>query len=204
MYVGHVNINVYYRVTGGDPPLAPHDLVKQLPRQNVVPGGCSGVMVSKEVLQRAGAFDVRFQPLADWDLWLRLAQVDLPACVPKPLVAYRLHGAQMSLDASRVEAEFWRLAERNPEADPANLYRYLGWWALRVNNHRAALRYFVRARLHRRPTHLLPALLQIWPPSAEVSWSTDFGCAYPPPRARVGRRRSMALGGTRGKRGWIR
>ena len=151
-YVGHVNINVHYRVTSGEPPLSPHELVKQLPYQNVVPGGCSGVMVAKNALQRAGPFDVRFQPLADWELWLRLAQVGLPAWVPKPLVAYRLHGSQMSLDASRVETEFWWLAERHGEADPATLYRYLGWWALRVNNHRAALRYFVRARRHRRPS----------------------------------------------------
>ena len=31
VYVGHVNINVHYRVTGGEPPLAPDELVKQLP-----------------------------------------------------------------------------------------------------------------------------------------------------------------------------
>jgi len=151
-YVGEVTINVHYRVTGGKPPLPPDELVKQLPYHNVVPGGCSGVMVSKDALQRAGAFDVRFQTLADWDLWLRLADVGLPAWVRKPLIAYRLHGAQMSLDASRVEAEFRLLAERNPAADPAVLYRYLGFWALRVKNHRAALRHFMRARLHRRPS----------------------------------------------------
>ena len=151
-YVGEVTFNVHYRVTGGKPPLPPDDLVKQLPYHNVVPGGCSGVLVAKDALERAGVFDVRLQPLADWDLWLRLAGVGVPAWVRKPLVAYRLHGAQMSLDASRVEAEFRWLAERNPAADPAALYRYLGYWALRVKNHRAALRHFLRAWRHRRPT----------------------------------------------------
>ena len=151
-YVGAVTFNVHYRVTGGAPPLPPHDLVKQLPYHNVVPGGCSGVMVAKQALERAGAFDLRFQPLADWDLWLRLADVGLPAWVRKPLVAYRLHGAQMSLDASRVKADFRILAERNPAADPAALFRYLGFWALRVKNHRAALRHFIQARLQRRPS----------------------------------------------------
>ena len=144
VYVGHVNINMGHKVTGGAPPLAPSTLAAQLPRHNVVPGGCSGVMVSKRGLAIAGEFDTRFQPLADWDLWLRLAKVGLPASVPLPLVAYRLHGHQMSLDAGRVESEFWTLTERNPEADPAALYRYLGWWALRVKNHRSALRFFVR------------------------------------------------------------
>ena len=152
VYVGHVNINVHYRVTGGEPPLAPDELIKQLPQHNVVPGGCSGVMVSKNALQRVGPFDVRLQPLADWELWLRLARNGLPGWVPQPLVAYRLHGAQMSLSASRVESEFRLLAGDNPEANPAILYRYLGWWALRVKDHRAALRYFVRAWRQRRST----------------------------------------------------
>jgi glycosyltransferase involved in cell wall biosynthesis len=158
VYVGHVNINMGHRVTGGAPPLAPDALLEQLPRHNVVPGGCSGVMVSKRALALAGHFDPRFQPLADWDLWLRLAHTGVPAWVPRPLVAYRLHGRQMSLEASRVEAEFRMLAERNPEASPAILSRYLAWWALRVKNHRDALRLFVRAWRHGRPEYRAPAL----------------------------------------------
>jgi glycosyltransferase involved in cell wall biosynthesis len=145
VYVGHVNINMAYQVTGGAPSLPPDALIKQLPQQNVVPGGCSGVMVSKRALAVAGPFDPRLQPLADWDLWLRLAHNGMPAWVPRPLVAYRLHGHQMSLDAARVEAEFRIVAGRNDAANAAVIYRYLGWWALRVKNHRAALRFFLRA-----------------------------------------------------------
>jgi glycosyltransferase involved in cell wall biosynthesis len=151
VYVGHVNINYRYQVTGGAPPLPPELLLSELPQHNVVPGGCSGVLVSREALERAGRFDVSFQPMADWDLWLRLARVGTPAHVPQPLVAYRLHGAQMSLNGARVEEEFWRLAERNPAANPAILLRYNGWWALRVQDYRNAVRYFVRAWLQRRP-----------------------------------------------------
>ena len=153
VYVGHVNMNVQYRVTGGAPPLPPGELMKQLPQENVVPGGCSGVMVSKRTLTLTGGFDTEFQPLADWELWLRLARTGTPAWVRQPLVAYRLHGAQMSLDAARVESEFWQLAKRNDQANPAILFRYLGWWALRTRNHRAAVRYFVRAWLQRRPQY---------------------------------------------------
>jgi glycosyltransferase involved in cell wall biosynthesis len=145
VYVGHVNINNSYRVTGGARPLPPAALLSELPRHNVVPGGCSGVMASKRALAAAGGFDPQLQPLADWDLWLRLARVGQPGWVPRPLVAYRLHGQQMSLDTRRVETEFWRLAQHNPAADPAILYRYLGWWALRVHDHRQALRLFSRA-----------------------------------------------------------
>jgi glycosyltransferase involved in cell wall biosynthesis len=153
VYVGHVNINVHQRVTGGAPPLPPSALMEQLPQHNVVPGGCSGVIVSKRALRLAGPFDLRLQPLADWDLWLRLARTGVPACVSQPLVAYRLHGQQMSLAASRAEAEFRMLAGRNAEANPAIFYRYLGWWALRVKNHRGALRFFLRGGLQRRPEY---------------------------------------------------
>jgi glycosyltransferase involved in cell wall biosynthesis len=149
-YVGHININMHHVVTGGAPPLGPRALVEELPRHNVVPGGCSGVMVSKKGLAIAGMFDERLQPLADWDLWLRLSHAGAPACVPQPLVAYRVHGQQMSLDTSRVEAEFRILSERNPAASPGILYRYLGWWALRVKNHRGALQLFVRGWRQRR------------------------------------------------------
>jgi glycosyltransferase involved in cell wall biosynthesis len=158
VYVGHVNINMGHQVTGGAPPLAPDVLLSELPQHNVVPGGCSGVMVSKRGLAAAGPFDPRLQPLADWDLWLRLARVGRPACVPRPLVAYRLHGSQMSLDAARVEAEFWMLFERNRAGNPAVLYRYLGWWALRVKNHRHSLRWFVRGWLQQRPEYPMRVL----------------------------------------------
>ena len=51
----------------------------------------------------------------------------------------------MSLNASQAEAEFRIVAERNAEADLGLLLRYLGWWALRVKNHRDAFRLFMRA-----------------------------------------------------------
>jgi glycosyltransferase involved in cell wall biosynthesis len=145
VYVGHVNINMAYQVTGGAPPLPPDRLMEQIPRRNVVPGGCSGVIATKRALDSAGLFDLRLQTLADWDLWIRLARGGVPACVPQPLVAYRLHGGQMSLNASQAEAEFRIVAERNAEADLGLLLRYLGWWALRVKNHRDAFRLFMRA-----------------------------------------------------------
>jgi glycosyltransferase involved in cell wall biosynthesis len=145
VYTGHVNINILNQVTGGTPPMPPERLAEELPRQNVVPGGCSAVIVSRRALAIAGEFDEELQPLADWDLWLRLAAVGLPASVQRPLVAYRVHGHQMSLHSARVRAEFPVIKARSPEASAAILYRYLGWWSLRVKNHRQALRLFVRA-----------------------------------------------------------
>jgi glycosyltransferase involved in cell wall biosynthesis len=144
-YTGHVNINILNQVTGGVPPMPPERLAGELRRQNVVPGGCSAVIVSRRAIAVAGEFNEQLQPLADWDLWLRLADVGLPASVSQPLVAYRVHGHQMSLHSARVRAEFPVIKARSPEASAAILYRYLAWWALRVKNHREALQLFVRA-----------------------------------------------------------
>jgi glycosyltransferase involved in cell wall biosynthesis len=153
VYVGHVHINMSHRVTGGAPPLDPGAVLQQLPKSDVIPGGCSGVIVSKRALAVVGTFDTRFQSLADWDLWLRLAHAGMPAWVCRPLVGYRLHGHQMSLDASRILDEFRLFAEHHGEANRALLYRYLGWWALRVGNHQRALKFFVLGGLQWRPEY---------------------------------------------------
>jgi glycosyltransferase involved in cell wall biosynthesis len=153
VYVGSVNINLGHRVSGGAPPLPPQEVVQRLGQSNVVPGGCSGVMVAKTVLDRVGRFDSHLQPLADWDLWLRLLRVGPPAWVPQPLVAYRVHRGQLSLNAARIQAEFEVMADRHGEGNRAILYRYLGWWSIRVRRHRDAFRFFVRGGLQRMPDY---------------------------------------------------
>ena len=144
VYTGAVNITPGNVVVGGDPPPPPEEVLRRLPEHNVVPGGSSGVMVERTVLVRVGGFDAGLQPLADWDLWLRLAVEGTPACVARPLVAYRVHGSQMSLDARLVESEFAVIARRDPQANRAIMDRYLGWWSLRVRHRLRAFRYFVR------------------------------------------------------------
>jgi glycosyltransferase involved in cell wall biosynthesis len=150
VYVGSVNINLRHRVSGGAPPPPPHVIVERLGQSNVVPGGCSGVMVARPVLQAVGGFDPHLGPLADWDLWLRLARVAPPGWAPEPLVAYRVHGGQLSLDTPRIQREFRVLADRHGEGNRAILYRYLGWWSLRVRRHRNAFGFFLRGALQRK------------------------------------------------------
>lgn len=160
VYVGSVNITQARRVVGGAPPPSPATIAAKLSESNVVPGGASSVMARRETLLHAGGFDTSLQPLADWDLWLRLLDGGLPAGVAQPLVAYRVHAANMSLDTKRVEADFAVIARRYPAANAAVLLRYLGWWSLRVRRHRDAGRYFLRAaaaRDPRYPTSLLRA-----------------------------------------------
>jgi glycosyltransferase involved in cell wall biosynthesis len=152
-YVGHANVNMRYRVTGGGPPLDPDTLIARLPHSNVVPVGCSGVLVMKDAFLAAGQFDPQLSPLADWDLWIRLARIGPPYGVSRPLVAYRVHGTQISLDSTRVQAEFDIMAARYGAGNRAILYQYLGWGALRVKSHGNALRFFSRAFLQRRPEY---------------------------------------------------
>ena len=45
----------------------------QLLKNNCVPAGGSGVLVSTDLLREVGGFDLQFSSLADWDLWIRLA-----------------------------------------------------------------------------------------------------------------------------------
>jgi glycosyltransferase involved in cell wall biosynthesis len=149
VYVGHVNMNLANRVTGGGPPLPPDEVLRQLPQSDVVPGGCSGVIATRRILEEVGLFDPQLQPLADWDLWLRLARVGTPAWVSRPLVAYRVQAASMSMNTARVQAEFEILARRYGAGNRAILLQYLGWWSARAKRHREAVRFFVRAAWQR-------------------------------------------------------
>jgi Glycosyl transferase family 2 len=145
VYVGSVNVGINNRVVGGWPPPTPEEVAERLEVSNVVPGGASGVMARRDTLVAAGGFDSQLQPLADWDMWLRLLRTSRPACVAEPLVAYRVHGTNMSLDTRRVEAEFSTIAARYPRASQVILHQYLGWWSLRVGRHVDGARYFLRA-----------------------------------------------------------
>ena len=74
-YTGSVDINRANVVTKGLSPPPPDDVVRDLPRHNAVPGGCSSVLVARATLVQVGGFDIGLGPCADWDLWLRLLRV---------------------------------------------------------------------------------------------------------------------------------
>jgi glycosyltransferase involved in cell wall biosynthesis len=153
VYVGSVNITANNRVVGGEPPPTPEEVAERLEESNVVPGGASGVIARREAFLAVGGFDPALQPLADWDLWLRLLRRSRPVGVAEPLVAYRVHGTNMSLDTQRVELDFATVAARYPRASRVVLQQYLGWWSLRVGRHVDAARYFIRAAAARDPRY---------------------------------------------------
>jgi glycosyltransferase involved in cell wall biosynthesis len=137
VYGGMVEIDLHGRLLGGDPPPSPELLLSVLARKNLMPAGCSNVVVRAEELSAVGGFDPGLRHLADWDLWLRLAQIGLPALSRAPVVAYRIHPAQATLDTAGMVAEA-RVLESRYGADPASIYRWLAWSHLRNGRRRAA------------------------------------------------------------------
>jgi glycosyltransferase involved in cell wall biosynthesis len=66
---------------------------------NPVPGGCSNVIARADLVRAVGAFDERLSILADWDLWIRLADREQPALCPQTVVAYRRHHGSMQVQS---------------------------------------------------------------------------------------------------------
>jgi hypothetical protein len=146
VYGGAVFIDDRQRVRGGAPPLPPEALMRLLFRWDPVPGGCSNVIVSYQALDESGLFASEFGTLADWELWLRLAAHGAPAWVPRPLVAYRVHGGNMSLDVARTLAELDLLEARHRLAvERSRFDSYLASLCLRSGRKTEALRLLLRA-----------------------------------------------------------
>jgi glycosyltransferase involved in cell wall biosynthesis len=138
------------------PAPAPRTLARELGRTNMI-GGPSAVMVRRAVLVRLGGFDERFSLLADWELWIRLAEVASPAACPQPLVAYREHGSNMSgIEIDEAYAELDALLERHEiDVDLAEFARWLAWQQRRVGRRLPAVRAYVRGAWTGRKSALL-------------------------------------------------
>jgi glycosyltransferase involved in cell wall biosynthesis len=144
VYAGVVEIAGDGRLLGGARPPRPPELVAGLLRRNLVPAGCSNVLVRADVLHEVGGFDRGLRHLGDWDLWLRLARRFLPAVAPAPLVAYRQHAGQATLDTTGMVAEARILAARHG-ADPVSIHRWAAWSFLRTGRRRAAVAAYLNA-----------------------------------------------------------
>jgi glycosyltransferase involved in cell wall biosynthesis len=155
-YAGVVEIDADGGLLGGAPPPAPEDLMRGLVRRNLMQAGCSNVVVRADTLSRVGAFDEGLRHLGDWDLWLRLAAMGPPACAPEPLVAYRIHASQATLDTTGMLEEA-RILEARHGADPASIYRWLAWSHLRLGQRGRAVRAYLGAVRAGDPSSLLRA-----------------------------------------------
>jgi glycosyltransferase involved in cell wall biosynthesis len=146
VYGGQVLIDAHDRVIAGGPPPDPERVVDELRRWNPVPAGSSNVVARKPVLHEVGGFDASLTAVGDWDLWLRLASVGLPACVSEPLVAYRQHPGQASLRMIRDLDQVRELERRHDMTiDWPVMLRWAGWVALLDGRRTLALRLYARA-----------------------------------------------------------
>ncbi|HEX6207477.1 MAG TPA: glycosyltransferase family A protein [Actinomycetota bacterium] len=145
-YVGSVNVGSGFEVIAGRPPPAPEEAVEALRGYNAVPGGGSNVIVRSAIFKEIGGFDDRFPPCEDWELWIRLARAGPPASEARPLLAYRIHGGNSSLDTERI-LRATRLIEQvhHTHVDRGLLHRWLAESALRVGRREEALRHMATA-----------------------------------------------------------
>jgi len=145
-YAGAVEITKDNRVLAGRPPASPETVVEELSIRNMLPAGASNVIVWKAWLPRETIFDGRLYHSADWDLWIRLARQGPPACVSKPLVAYRFHPGSASLDLEGMFSEADEIERRyGAHVDRSAYNRYLARLARRAGWRRSAFRHYCRA-----------------------------------------------------------
>lgn len=84
---------------------------------HLLQGNCirsaGGVLIRRDALNAVEPFDEAMRSNEDWDMWLRLAQTGQPfACVPKPLLLYRIHGSNMSGNREVMRATGLRVYEK--------------------------------------------------------------------------------------------
>jgi glycosyltransferase involved in cell wall biosynthesis len=145
-YGGHVTIDAGLDVVSGSPPPAPDRVISELTRYNAVPGSASSVIVAAEALADVGGFDPTLRRTTDWDMWLRLARLGLPAWVDRPVVALSEHHGNVSRDMDSLFGELPIIAARHGiEIDLARHHRWAAWVAARDGRRVDALRHYFRA-----------------------------------------------------------
>jgi glycosyltransferase involved in cell wall biosynthesis len=132
-------------------PPVPTEVHDRLPTKNVVPAGASNVLVDRAAYLEVGGFDPGLAHLADWDLWLKLREVGLPAAAPGFGVAYRMHVGAMSLhpdgileDLATIDTRWRHVRDGRPlDPGPTHLWIAMSW--LRAGRRLPAAAAYVRA-----------------------------------------------------------
>ena len=140
----------------------PDGLLASLLSSSVLPAGCSNVLARTQLVRDLGGFDVRLFQLADWDLWIRLAEAGPAAWCEEPLVGYAEHAENMLLtDPRDVTEEFAYFAAKHSslrasygvELDRAAFAHWVAWGHLRRRRRLRAARVYLRSGLENRRPH---------------------------------------------------
>ena len=103
--VGAVNIDSAARPFAWfQPPSG--DVGSRLLTQNIIPGGGSGVLASRDLTIAVGGFDEAMSNLADWDFYIRLALRSPLVSVDRPHLGYYIHARGMAHDVPRSVREY--------------------------------------------------------------------------------------------------
>jgi glycosyltransferase involved in cell wall biosynthesis len=146
VYAGVVKVDSDLTIVGGAPPPSPEWVVARLKRWNPVPGGCSAVVVHRDALPGDDLFDPQLPILQDWDLWTRVGASGPPAVAEAPLVAYRLHPSNRSLDLVQIRADLARVQGRlGTELDWGSIHYYLARLAQRSGHRSVAATEYLKA-----------------------------------------------------------
>ena len=127
-------------------------------------------MFRRDAFERAGRYDDAYCPAEDLDMWLKLGEMGALACLPEPLLQYRLHAQSVSetkqqkqIDGARAACEAaarrrhvtldFRAAAGWRETGPAGQFRQLlkyGWWAF-GSGHRQTARAYGLLAIRKKP-----------------------------------------------------
>jgi glycosyltransferase involved in cell wall biosynthesis len=145
-YCGVINIDGHLRPVSAPPVPSPDKVVADLPRYNAVSGGGSNVVVRRGLLTRAGQFDPVLRNTEDWEMWLRLSRLGLPAAAERRLVGYRLHATNASLDVNEILNGVRRIEQvHQVRVDRGRIHRWLAESCLRTGHRGQAVRHWAVA-----------------------------------------------------------
>jgi glycosyltransferase involved in cell wall biosynthesis len=103
---GAVHIDLEGRSNAWPQPPNTPQIADLLLTLNVIPGGGSGVMASRDLTQQVGGFDEALSNIADWDFYIRLSLQSPVATVSWPHVGYTVHPQGMAHDVRTAEREY--------------------------------------------------------------------------------------------------
>lgn len=151
VYTGWVVVDETLHVMAGRPPPPPDRVARLLYRCNAIPTGGSNVIVRRDTFDQSGGFDPHLSNGEDWELWIRLTGQGLPAWVPEPLMAYRIHPANASLDVGAVWSTVDLIEHRHrTRIDRGSIERWLAESCFRTGQRGEAFKYLALAAVHGR------------------------------------------------------
>jgi len=128
-----------------------------------IPGGPANVVARTDLLRRLGGFDEALSYVADWDMWIRLAESGgKPAATDECLVGYVRHPGRMLPSRRQALSELEHMAAKHRRAgvriDPAAFLAWIAYQHTGAGKRLAAARILALSAIaYRRPFYFVRA-----------------------------------------------